>query len=313
MFKTAEFPVVLAKLGLNCPEHDTASVNTPPGEAPVMLDMIALHIPLHTGSLVRRETEDRYDPGMSRAEAYLDQSDDDKPGTLEHIITRKGWGKQTVKLFGLPENERRKKEPELGGKAHHPLLQMSEASLKGKPRVLFKKDVPPVLRVELCGTLVTGQNGESHDPTKRKYVHSLMYCQLHQSQTELPLDGENLEEFDGAVSDGEEPWDVSLSEEVPEQESPEQEEEDLSGNRQVGNREEALPEHSFTAKTVRQACEAMEELSPGFSWRAIQRFKADGKAAADGKIRLGWGDIEAAANAAGMITEFRAVKKRLAG
>ena len=240
MLKTAEFACVFARLGLECPEAAPEDVKDPSGQAPAMSDIVVLHVPLPIDSAIRAEVEDRICPALGETEQYLDESEDEKPGSFRTVVSRKKWG--TYLLMLAAEMEEGRKQV---------VLKSDGAVLKGKPSIGFYKDVDPVLTIQFRCKL-TDAAGETSDQIRRRYVHSRLFCTLETQQTALTgTEASQLEKDVGGQ---------------------------VAGDQGVGTRPDALPEHSFTGETTKTTCATMEAMIPGFTWDAIrarQKSKPD--------------------------------------
>lgn len=273
MLKQKKIRCVFARLGLECPETSAADVKNPPGKSPAMSDVISLHIPLPVGSPIREEVEERICPGLGEAEQFLDDSADDQPGSFELKVTRKNWGGDF--LLKLQNDE-----------AGPLVLRMEGASLRGKPRVSIYKDVDPVLVVVLRGKL-TDADGETSDQIRRQYVHSQLFATLDVQQASLSEGA--AADLEAGVEDAQ-----AAGASGP-----------VEGDRQVGTRSDALPEHTFTSETTMKTCERMETFAPGFTWEAIRiRQKSKPEAA----VILGWTEITQAAAIKSCIGEMKTAR-----
>jgi len=294
MFQTTGIQAVIAKLGCECPELSLAKIMEPPGEAPSIRDVLTLHIPLKGGSKIRAEVEDRICPSLTDNEAYLDEQEDEKPGSFKQVVTRKGWGDYRLHLFALPESER---TPGL------PALLTMACSLRGKPTVHWHKGLPPILRIDLRGALEDGNGDPLADGEKRVHVHSKVWMDLEVLQT--TLDGLTDEEKDGldrefgCVDDGDGP-----GREFDDGDNGVDPPDDLESTTADGK---VLPLHAFSGPKLKVAAEKMELVRPGFTWQAIQLYRR--RTGSKDAIRLAWTDLEQAAQQLDVAADLSAVRK----
>jgi hypothetical protein len=284
MFKSVKVPSVFAHLGLECPASSASDVMDPAGKAPGFSDLVTLHIPLHSGSDVREDVEGAVCPGIADHEQMLDDSDEEKPGSVRITVTRKKWGTYLMQLHaeGLDS---------MG----LPVLRMEGARLKGKPSVSVFKGVPPVLEITMRGALTDG-SGATSDEIRRRWVHSRLLLTLSEQQMELPLSGSEEDDLSRTA-------DAAQAAPVPAKKTG-----PVEGSRSVGPRENVLPEHSFTSVIAMKVAEEMERVHSGFLWLAIQQRQKSKPGVA---VMLGWTELTAAATAKRDVVGMKAIRERL--
>lgn len=278
MLNSTSVPCVFAHLALECPSASAVEVENPPGKAPSMSDVITIHIPLPMGSAVREEIEATICPGIADHEQMLDQSDDEKPGSVKITVSRKKWG--TYLLLLAVEG--------VGA----PVLRMDGAKLKGKPDVSIFKGVPPILEISMRG-LLTDNSGETSDEIRRRWVHSRMLLTLAEQQTKISESDAN--DLDAATEVVVPPASRPSSEQV-------------AGSTAVGPRSDALPEHDFTSEFTKRTAVQCDLVFPGFIWAAIQSRQRSKPGA---PVILGWADLTAAAQIKGCISDMKSIRQQV--
>lgn len=272
MLKTERLQCVFAHLGIECPAASAADVLKPAGKAPSMQDLLELHIPLPAGTDVREEVEASIVGGITENEEMLDDSDDEKPGSVKITATRKNWGTYLLLL----------QAEAVSG----PVLRMEGARLKGKPSVSIYKGVPPVLELTFRGLLTDG-SGATSDEIRRRWVHSQLLLTLAEQQRSVT--DEDAADLDRAAGTSAPAGPVA-------------------GDTAVGPRTDALPEHSFTSEYTKKACAEMEKVHAGFTWSAIQ---ARQKAKPGAVVVLGWNELKAAAAVKGDVAGLNEARARV--
>lgn len=284
MLKTEKVTVVFAHLGLECPAASAVDVLKPAGKAPSMQDLIELHIPLQAGSDVRAEVEANICPGITDHEEMIDDSDDEKPGSVKITVTRKQWG--TYLLLLQAEG--------VSGS----VLRMEGARLKGKPEVSVYKGVPPVLQITFRGMLTDGA-GVTSDEIRRRWVHSQLLLTLAEQQQSIT--DEDEADMDRAAGISDPPAAAGPAALAPAVGA-------VSGSTRIGPRPDALPEHDFTSEFTKRTAEEMEKICPGFKWAAIQ---ARQRAKPGAPMVLGWSELTAAASIKGDVAGMKEIRSRV--
>jgi len=245
-----EIEVLVSRAVIDCPTRQfTSKGKGGDGQRAVLSDVLTLSVPLRPGSQARHEVQQRYCPSLDKIEGFLDgQTKRGQVGQSDTII-RKDWGEQRATLYAVPSSDRKQDA--------QPVMVL-QGSIKGKPRIVFRKDEMPVLVVELRGT-IEAPNGTPTDQVRRNYVHTTLFGTLVGVQAGLPLGEAEQTELDAAAG-----VDDSAAPPTP----------DLSGDTKLGSVHSDLPEHTFSSAKVKAACAVMEALRTGWTWQCIQQNRA---------------------------------------
>lgn len=185
MFVTEEIECILAKYSIECPTRGITNLARGRVEQPTVKDVLTLHVPLldREGPSIRREVTEQLAPGLEATEYHVQHQS--AKGSHVEVITRKGWGEQTVRLWALPADRRLSEAA---------TLRIVGGDVKGKPAIFYHRDFPPVLAVQYRGVLETDA-GRPVGEVLRDQLHQTVWMTVTATQPGLPLTGQERVEL----------------------------------------------------------------------------------------------------------------------
>lgn len=176
MFRVEEIECIIAKYSVECPTRGIMSIVRGAVERPTIKDVLTLHVPLWVRDCpIRQEIAEQLAPGMAATEDHVQHQS--VKGSHVEVITRKGWGEQTVRFWALSAGDR---------KTGAVSLKIVSGNVKGKPAIYYHRDFPPVLEVQYRGVLTTEMDRPVSE-VLRDLVHQSVWMTVEATQPGLPL------------------------------------------------------------------------------------------------------------------------------